>query len=121
MSSEYALFTTALGLSAPWEVADVRFAPGSRFRCLACGMSDQPVHDTGQRSRQHLHFFERKAFIHAGVPRVRCGACAKTTQVEVPWARSGREQTSVARFSQDPRETFKEAGSQAEAERRLKR
>ena len=102
MSSEYALFTAALGLSAPWEVADVRFdadarridfevrfAPGSRFSCPACGAGDQPVHDTRQRSWQHLHFFEHKAFIHAAVPRVRCGACAKTTQVAVPWARAG--------------------------------
>lgn len=102
MAAENALFTAALGLSAPWEVADIRldtqagrvdfdvtFASGSRFACPGCGAEGQPVHDTRQRSWQHLHFFEHRAFIHAPVPRVRCGECGKTTQVEVPWARSG--------------------------------
>jgi hypothetical protein len=63
------LFTTALGLTAPWEVTDVRFDPeagridlevafakGSRFACPACGAPGQPVHDTRSRSRQHLSF-----------------------------------------------------------------
>lgn len=102
MPGTHALFTAALGLSAPWEVTDIRFdaeakridfdvtfASGSRFACPACGTEGQPVHDTRQRSWQHLHFFEHHAFIHAAVPRVRCQDCGKTTQVEVPWARSG--------------------------------
>jgi len=50
---------------------------------------DQPVHDTRRRSWQHLHFFEHRAYLHAPVPRVRCGDCGKTTQVAVPWARPG--------------------------------
>jgi len=100
MVQEHALFTAALGLSAPWEVIDLRFdaeakridfdatsASGSRFACPACGAEGQPVHDTRQRTWQHLHFFEHQAYIHAAVPRVRCQACGKTKQVEVPWAR----------------------------------
>ncbi|WP_435106950.1 ISL3 family transposase, partial [Arhodomonas sp. AD133] len=55
----------------------------------ACGAADQPVHDSRRRSWQHLHFFEHRAYIHASVPRVRCGGCTKTTQVAVPWARPG--------------------------------
>ncbi|MCG5549620.1 helix-turn-helix domain-containing protein, partial [Halorhodospira halochloris] len=102
MATEYALFTAALGLSAPWEVSDIRFdaqakridfditfTSGSRFACQACGAEAQAVHDTRQRSWQHLHFFEHQAYIHAAVPRVRCQDCGKTTQVEVPWARPG--------------------------------
>lgn len=102
MPSEHALFTAALGLSAPWEVTEVRFdpdagridfdivfAPGSRFACPACGAEAQAVHDTRQRSWRHLHFFQYQAFIHAALPRVRCAHCAKTTQVNVPWARPG--------------------------------
>ncbi|MEA3278055.1 MAG: ISL3 family transposase [Pseudomonadota bacterium] len=34
-----------------------------------------------------FNFFQYQAYIHAPVPRVRCNACAKTTQIEVPWAR----------------------------------
>ena len=95
------LFTTALGLTAPWEVTDVRFDPeagridlevafakGSRFACPACGVQGQPVHDTRERSWQHLSFFKSRAYLHAHLPRVRCEACGKTTQVEAPWARA---------------------------------
>jgi transposase len=102
MLSEHALFSAALGLSAPWSVTDIRFdaaakridftigfAPGSRFACPACGAGNQAVHDTRSRSWQHLHFFEHRAYLHAPVPRVRCAACGKTSQVAVPWARAG--------------------------------
>ncbi len=94
------LFTAALGLKSPWEVVDVAFdpdrgridlqvgfAPGTRFTCPHCGAEHQPVHDTQERAWRHLNFFQYQAVIHTKVPRVRCAACAKTTQVEVPWAR----------------------------------
>src|SRR6056297_2961828 len=88
MSIEHSLFTSALGLSAPWEVADVRFDPaagridfdvhfvsGSRFACPSCGAEAQAVHDTRERSWLHLHFFQYEAYIHAHLPRVRCNQC----------------------------------------------
>ena len=94
------LFTVALGLQAPWAVADVAFdpaagridfqvgfVPGSRFACPHCGAEHQAVHDTQEREWRHLNFFQFEAYIHAKVPRVRCDRCAKTTQVPVPWAR----------------------------------
>ena len=100
--SEHSLFTAALGLTPPWGVVSVDFdakakrvdlevdvAGGARFACPACGAAEQPVHDSRQRTWQHLHFFEHRAYIHAPVPRVRCGECGKTTQVAVPWARPG--------------------------------
>ena len=102
LSLEHQLFTSALGLSPPWEVSDVRFDPaagridfdvtfasGSRFACPACGAERQAVHDTRERAWRHLHFFQYQAFIHARLPRVRCEQCGKTTQVAVPWARPG--------------------------------
>jgi transposase len=100
MTAASSLFTVALGLQAPWEVVDlafdptagridfqVAFASGTRFACPHCGAERQPVHDTLEREWRHLNFFQYQAYLHAKVPRVRCRACAKTTQVPVPWAR----------------------------------
>jgi transposase len=61
----------------------------SRLACPACGAADQPIHDRVPRRWQHLQFFQFKAFIEARVPRVACGQCGKTTQLEVPWSRPG--------------------------------
>jgi transposase len=95
------LFTSALGLKPPWQVSDIRFEPeqgeihfdlaceSKRLDCPACAGADQPIHDRVQRTWQHLHFFQFKAFLHAAVPRVKCGHCGKVTQVDVPWARPG--------------------------------
>ena len=100
--SSSSLFTLALGLQAPWEVADVAFDPvagridlrvgfrrGSRFTCPDCGAEHQGVHDTLTREWRHLNFFQYQAYLHAKVPRVHCSACGKTSQVAVPWARVG--------------------------------
>lgn len=95
------LFTQALGLSAPWRVVSVDFRPGEgliafqidntakRLACPACGAADQPIHDRLPRTWRHLNFFQFKAVLTAGVPRVACTAREKTTQVDVPWARAG--------------------------------
>jgi transposase len=95
------LFTSALGLKAPWQVSDIRFEPEQgeihfdlacgtkRLDCPSCTHADQPIHDRAQKTWQHLHFFQYKAFLHAAVPRVKCGHCGKVTQVDVPWARPG--------------------------------
>jgi len=96
-----ALFTVALGLQSPWEVDDIRFEPeqgeihfdlvcrAKRLACPCCGQAEQPIHDRLERTWQHLHFFQYKAYLHTNVPRVRCDGCQKTTQVAVPWARLG--------------------------------
>ena len=96
-----ALFTSALGLQAPWVVEDVKLdtakrridfevgCQGALLACPQCGASAQPVHDRLRRSWRHLDFFQFEAWLHADVPRVACGACSKTTQVVVPWARPG--------------------------------
>jgi transposase len=94
-----ALFTQALGLTSPWQVTSFDFSPDKgqvdftvacpvqRLVCPACGAADQPIHDRLERTWQHLHFFQFKAFIHAALPRVVCSACGKTSQVTVPWSR----------------------------------
>jgi transposase len=100
MTPEMTLLTAALGLQAPWRVSDVRldteasridirveFATGRRFACPSCGAVDQRVHDTRERSWQHLHFFQHRAYLPAPVPCVRCEHCEKTTQVVVLWSR----------------------------------
>ena len=95
------LFTAALGLQDPWKVAEIRFEPdqgeihfdlacdAKRLGCPTCAAADQSIHDRSQRTWQHLHFFQFKAFLHAPLPRVKCKQCGKVTQIEVPWARPG--------------------------------
>ena len=96
-----ALFTSALGLQAPWVVQDVKLdtakrridfeiaCQGAALACPACGAGGQPVHDRLHRSWRHLDFFQFEAWLHCDVPRVACANCAKTTQLPVPWARPG--------------------------------
>ena len=105
MDTSY-LFTAALQLQSPWKVESVDFRDagdgrqelhimigfeaGSRFCCPepGCGETVCPVHDTRERTWRHLNFFQYKAFIHAGVPRVSCPVHGART-VPVPWARPG--------------------------------
>ncbi len=93
-----ALFTTALGLQAPWVVSNVDLntvkrridfevkCDANKLPCPACGADGQGVHDRIKRSWRHLDFFQFESWLHAEVPRVDCSACGKTTQAEVPWA-----------------------------------
>lgn len=95
------LFTSALGLQPPWEVADVKLDTVKRridfevkctaalMACPACGVAEQRVHDRLRRSWRHLDFFQFEAWLHADVPRIACTGCGKTTQAIVPWARPG--------------------------------
>lgn len=101
------LFSLALALTEPWFVSDVRldledgdeggltpgvlhlsldFRPGGRFPCSECGSAGHEVHDTKERSWQHLNFFQHQAHLHARIPRTRCERCG-VHLVSVPWAR----------------------------------
>ena len=102
-----ALFTSALGLQAPWSVQKVGLdtvrrridfdliCNASRLACPRCGASDQGVHDRLTREWRHLDFFQFEAWLHADVPRIACSACGKTTQIDVPWAREGSGFTAL--------------------------
>ena len=102
-----ALFTSALGLVAPWEVVKVDLDTAKRridfevgcnaklLDCPQCNAPAQRIHDRLRRSWRHLDFFQFEAWLHADVPRVACGGCGKTTQVSVPWAREGSGFTAL--------------------------
>lgn len=92
------LFTQALGLSSPWKVVSadfdpeacslelvIDFEPGSRFTDRESG-EPCPVHDTVERTWQHLHFFEHRTTLRARVPRIRTPE-GKVRNAELPWAR----------------------------------
>ncbi len=92
------LFTQALGLVSPWKVITCDFNPaakvlelvidferGARFADPETGELC-PVHDTVQRSWEHLRFFEHRTTIRARVPRMKTSTGAVRT-VEVPWAK----------------------------------
>ena len=92
------LFTQALGLGSPWKVVSCDFDPaakslelvidferGARFEDPESGEAC-PVHDTVQRSWEHLRFFEHRTTIRARVPRIKTPSGAVKT-VEVPWAK----------------------------------
>lgn len=101
------LFTSALGLVAPWEVATVDLDTARRridfevrcnaklLNCPHCNAVGQRVHDRLRRSWRHLDFFQFEAWLHADVPRVSCTGCGKTTQAGVPWARKGSGFTAL--------------------------
>ena len=102
-----ALFTTALGLQSPWEVAQVELdtdgrridfqvrCTAKRLACPHCGLHSQGIHDRLSRFWRHLDFFQYEAWLHADVPRVACAGCGKTTQITVPWARTGSGFTAL--------------------------
>lgn len=92
------LFTQALGLASPWKVVSCDFDPvakslelvidferGARFVDPETGELC-PVHDTVQRSWEHLKSFEHRTTIRARVARITAPSGAVKT-VEVPWAR----------------------------------
>lgn len=100
---ELSVFTQALGLiESRWKVIDIKFskeegrldlwldfAKGAEFPCPACSENkDGAVHDTQARTWRHLNFFQYETYLHARVPRIRCGLCG-VKQVDVPWARPG--------------------------------
>jgi len=100
-SSSTALFTAALGLTAPWSVISLEFdtnrqqldlsldfPAGSTFDCPVCEHSGCKVHDTVERTWRHLDFFQHRCLLHARQPRVKCPEHGIKT-VTPPWARPG--------------------------------
>lgn len=98
------LFRAVLGLAPPWLVTEVTFDPkggegrgqvdiqvefatGARFCCTTCG-GTWPIHDTVEKTWRHLDLFQHLTYIHARVPRTRCGEHG-VHLVAVPWAREG--------------------------------
>ena len=91
------LFESALGIEAPWYVAEARFdAPartltirldfrtGSRFGAPGTD-GEHPVHDTVSKRYRHLNFFQHECYLEVRVPRVKLPDGA-VRQIEPPWA-----------------------------------
>ena len=97
------IFAAALNLPAPWLISKVEFKPdsagtmelhielsfprGSKFSCPKCETTTT-AYDTKPRVWRHLNFFQYKTYIHADLPRVKCGKHGVKT-ISVPWAREG--------------------------------
>lgn len=77
------LFEVALGISAPWHVAGVRFdeptrvltvdidfVAGSRFAAEGVA-GEHPVHDTVVKRYRHLNFFQHECVLQVRTPRVK--------------------------------------------------
>lgn len=97
---ELELFTSALNLTSPWYVSQVKIeeplgkkelhiwiehTAGVKF---AYEGEDCPVYDHQARTWKHLDFFEHECYLHASVPRVKLSN-GKVRLVAVPWAEAG--------------------------------
>lgn len=80
------LFTSALGLQAPWSVKSVELDTARRridftltcdakqLTCPLCQAPEQGIHDRLHREWRHLDFFQFEGWLHAEVPRIACSA-----------------------------------------------
>jgi transposase len=96
------LFQLALDLTSPWYIERVEFTEqeagkrqlnihinfqkGAKF--LDENEHECPVHDTEERSWQHLNFFQYVCFLHARIPRIITNS-GKVKTAQLPWARPG--------------------------------
>jgi transposase len=93
------MFKVALQLEEPWKLTHVEFddmdqawhlfidfARGATFACPLCGIACK-AYDSEKKTWRHLDFWNWKTYMHARMPRVKCKACNKITQVSVKWAR----------------------------------
>jgi transposase len=97
------LFEMALSLEKPWYIKDIQmsvgegklqgridiyldFERGAKFKDSTG--QECSLHDTVERSWQHLNFFQHSCYLHARMPRL-ISSEGKVTTVEVPWARPG--------------------------------
>ena len=96
------LFEIALDLTPPWYIKRVElneqkdgqrqldihinFQKGAKF--LDENGHECSVHDTEERSWQHLSFFQHVCYLHARVPRIKTSS-GKVKTVQLPWARPG--------------------------------
>ena len=93
------MFKMALQVEEPWELTSISFDEekqtwhlyvdfkrGAMFACPLCG-SPSKAYDTDERVWRHLDFWDWKTYMHARLPRTKCGACQKIAQVEVKWSR----------------------------------
>jgi len=102
MENSKKIFGIALGLSEPWFIKDVKFSSSEKgfgqldiyldFKKGAKFYDDDgikcSVHDTVDKTWQHLNFFQHTCYLHARVPRIKTET-GKVRLIKVPWARAG--------------------------------
>ena len=102
MENSKKIFGIALGLSEPWFIKDVKFSSSGKgfgqldiyldFNKGAKFYDDDgikcSVHDTVDKTWQHLNFFQHTCYLHARVPRIKTET-GKVRLIKVPWARAG--------------------------------
>jgi transposase len=94
-------FTLSLGAEKPWVCTKVKFSSEaclqnnwnniariSEFPYPKCAAKKSGVHDTVDKGLRHMNYFQHMSYLHARVPRVRCGESG-VHFVHVPWARLG--------------------------------
>jgi len=54
----------------------IDFERGSTFACPVCG-AESKAYDAETKKWRHLDFWDWKTYMHARVPRTRCGSCNK--------------------------------------------
>ena len=98
------IYSATLGLSDPWKITDVTFAPSENrmdiniafpedveICCPLCGTSHQICHAVTE-VWYHENFFNHITYLHTKVPFIRC---CKQLPVERPWSRVGSKFTLV--------------------------
>jgi transposase len=101
MDPNMQLFSTALGLTAPWYITEVEFdeeseelhvsidfMDGAEFSISSESDDRSRPYDTRERRWRHLDFWQHKTYLTARVPRIRLPDGSVKT-IEVPWARKG--------------------------------
>ncbi|WP_052516623.1 helix-turn-helix domain-containing protein [Paenibacillus popilliae] len=89
------MFKVALQREETWELTQIEFndqdqtwhlfidfTRGTTFAYPLYGAA------TPKKDWRHLDFWDWKTYMHARLPRVKCKACNKVTQVTVKWARA---------------------------------
>lgn len=92
------LFTTLLGIEAPWHVDEVELHldegevlirleldSGAKLTCPLCAQGAPGYDRTEERRWRHLDTFQYRTMIAARLPRVRCAEHG-VRQANVPWA-----------------------------------
>ena len=103
------LYTTLLGLKAPWEITDVELKQppgevhirvglpeGTLWVCPQCG-SAAPIHDHQERHWRHLDTCQFPTIVHARVPRL------KVNRANTSWCPSVSQVKSMPSALTSPR------------------
>lgn len=104
--STKALYRTILGLTDPWEIAEVELklqekevhvrvavAKETPWGCPEC-QERISIHDHRERRWRHLDTCQLRTIVHARIPRLRCPKHG-VRQVRVPWAEDGSRFTAL--------------------------